>query len=133
MIEFTVYREDSGAIVRTGMCQKRMLDLQVDLPGEAVIQGGANVRSTTHYVELSTLEIQERPVMPITGGAPVAAGEPWRIDGIPEGTACVYPGGDLVVDDGFIEVAFAEPGEYQFTLKKFPYQDVKLHAEVSIF
>lgn len=69
--------------------------------------------------------------MPLTGGDPVAVGELWRIDGIPAGTEVEYPGGSLVVDDGFIELAFAEPGDYRFRFSNFPYLEVERVATIT--
>lgn len=83
----------------------------------------------THYITGGALT--ERPAMPLTGGDPVAVGELWRIDGIPAGTEVEYPGGSLVVDDGFIELSFAEPGEYRFRFSKFPYLEEERIATIS--
>jgi len=75
--------------------------------------------------------LSPRPLMPVTQSNAVAVGELWRIDGIPSGTVVIYPGGTVTVDDGFIELSFAEPGEYKFTLSNFPYIEGECVAKVT--
>lgn len=83
----------------------------------------------THYAHDNKLV--ERPKMLIGGGVSVGTGEIWRIDGIPSGAMVRYPGGSITVDDGFIEWSSMVPGEFRFTIEKFPYLDAVVNAVIS--
>jgi len=72
-----------------------------------------------------------RPPLPVIGPAPVAIGEYLEFSGIPPGTLVKYPGGELIVDDGFLEWAALEPGEYEFRFENFPYQEESFRATVA--
>lgn len=84
---------------------------------------------TSHYVVGEAL--MPRPIMPLAGADPVATNQVWRLDGIPDGAEVVYPGGSVVVHDGFIEWTCAVPGEYEFRLTKFPYLDAVVYASIT--
>lgn len=87
------------------------------------------VTSATHcFVEE---EAVLRPEMPLAIPNSGTVGQPYRVEGIPEGTTLHYPGGEVVVNDGYFEWSTVESGTYKFRLENFPYQEVKIDADFS--
>lgn len=116
----------SGRIIRSGACSPGMMNLQVGL-GDQVLEGQGDPQR--HYVVDGA--ITPRPAMPVTVSGPVSVNEDWEINGIPAGTLVTYPGGSVVVDDGFIQWSSAVPGEFKFTLDLWPYLPKVVYACVS--
>lgn len=55
MKQFTVYRVDTGVIVKTGTCQDESFDLQAMHDHEAIIEGEGD--ATTQRVDPATQEL----------------------------------------------------------------------------
>ncbi|WP_339898287.1 hypothetical protein [uncultured Gilvimarinus sp.] len=121
-------RSDSGEIIQHTEPASESFP---EVPGVTVVQSDDGDASwvLSHYHAGGS--VLPRPVMAVTQSNAVAVGEPWRIEGIPAGTVVSYPGGTVTVDDGFIELSFAEPGEYKFTLSNFPYIEGECVAKVT--
>jgi hypothetical protein len=117
MISYYVV-DSAGQIHRRGTCQKHLLAAHG--MGMSIYEGECPSPETV-YAPLGV--IQQRPVMPL-----VVTQNPFTITGIPTGTLVKYPGGELIVDDGFIEWSSAVPGEFAFQLSCFPYRDEVIYA-----
>jgi hypothetical protein len=99
--------------------------------GSSEFFSGPNVIEVTHLTNRDYLKcyvtpggaIVECPKMALT-----VTQNPFTITGIPTGTLVTYPGGELIVDDGFIEWSSVVPGNFAFQLSCFPYQDEVIYA-----
>lgn len=56
--------------------------------------------------------------------------EQFRITNIPAKSVVRHPGGEALVNDGFVEWSAAERGSYEFEISNFPYREVKINAVV---
>ncbi len=126
MITNYVVADLAGKILRKGSCSPQFLFLQQQL-GEQVVEGIGDEKN--HYLVDGV--ITPRPAMPVTVSGPVSVNDDWEITGIPVGTLVTYPGGSVVVDDGFIQWSSAVPGEFKFTLDLWPYLPKVVYASVS--
>lgn len=92
-----------------------------DVPeGFAVAEGKFD--SQQYIYDTSQQTFIERPVLSLQYSTdPVTVDTYFRIDGIPEGATVAYPGGSLVVDDGFIEWTTDIPGNHTFTVTAPPH------------
>lgn len=59
------------------------------------------------------------------------AGSTITVTGILDGTELFYPGGRIVVDDGFFEWSTDDVGEYRFSLNLGMYKGVNIHASIT--
>lgn len=75
--------------------------------------------------------VTDRPSMPWVGEEVfLTPGEVFRVDGVIEGSRVGFPGGTMIVDDGFIEWATETPGSYPIFISKFPFKEVTFNAIV---
>jgi hypothetical protein len=121
------YTTTSGQINRVAGCSPVSLEANklLVLPGEAVMEAPDAPPDdlNAHYVLAG--ELAPRPVMGLS-----VSQNPFTVTGIPVGTEVTYPGGTIVVDDGFIEWDSEEPGNYRFWFQNFPYQEEEIYAEI---
>lgn len=127
---FTIFYElSTGRIIKYGDIQANLLDENTP-PGASPLFGESWCDPTTQYISDGALVL--RPEMPLTGIPTVLdIGESMTISGVPTGTTCFYIDGVQTIDDGDIEWASTEPGNYRFTLMKFPYQEVFFNVQVA--
>ncbi len=126
---YAVYEPNTGRVERSGGCQEADLPLQAS-EGQTVVQVDSLVDDEREYFLKGVR--RNRPEMPLQFNTPaLEIEEVLRIDGIPAGTLATYPGGELVIDDGYLEWSSLTVGTFTFTFVNFPYQEVIVNAQVS--
>ena len=140
----TIYNAKTGRIVST--CRSTQ---ESDIPLQCVSNPdyraflGEELSSLKYYF-VNDLPV-ERPLMEglAINGVPVdlesdedteialGTGETLSVTGVVDGTTLVYPGGRIVVDDGFFEWSADDAGEYQFSLNVGLYKGVNIHASIA--
>ncbi|WP_020209047.1 hypothetical protein [Gilvimarinus chinensis] len=72
-----------------------------------------------------------KALMSLSVSGPVVAGDDWVVTGIPTGATVKYPGGEIVVNDGYVSWSSLEPGRYPFEIKSVPYITEVVYAEIT--
>ncbi len=136
----SIYEKQSGRILITVVApDEESVILQItDQENQSLIMD-VEGNGRTQYILNG--EISDRPKMSLlieVDGSEtelaertnIKVGELLKIAGIPKGTTVFHPGGELTVDDGYIDWSAAETGEYHFRFANFPYQEEHIHAVV---
>ena len=98
--------------------------------GEAYLETESFPNSLVEYVSEGVLT--PRPTMSLVQStAGLMTTETLTISGIPPGTLVQYPGGEVMVDDGYIDWSSASEGTFNFRFINFPYQEAVLNATVT--
>lgn len=127
---FTIFYDvATGRIIKYGDIQANLLEENTP-PGTSPFFGETGCDPTSQYISEGALV--SRPEMSL-GGIPTVldVGATMTVTGVPVGTTCFYIGGVETINDGDIEWASNEPGNYRFTLMKFPYKEVFFNVEVA--
>lgn len=115
-----VFYDDTGVIYRytTGNSDHEPGDMFMEVPIED------QVNYFHHYVLNG--EILPRPHLNLQ-----VTQNPFRVEAIPPGTLVTFPGGEVEVNDGFIEWSSVEPGEYVFRFENPPYFEETVIAHIT--
>jgi len=131
MKKYAIY-ENSGTILRVVTCPSSQIEYQTQ-GDEKCIECHDGVSDSTHWVNESGV-LEDKPRMNVIfDKAEIAAdGVDTAIaSDIPVGAIVIISGAgsvnEMVVDDGILEITVDTVGEYQITIKSFPYLD---HTEV---
>lgn len=123
-MNFTIYNNSTGEILRYGVCPISDFDSQITSPSEAIIEGTYN--DVVNYIDI------------VTNTPAIKADLPAYIDkvtmsanGIDVVTISSLPNPSIVilenifheVTDGTFEFTVDTAGEYRITCKAFPYLD----------
>ncbi len=128
-MNYAVFNPSTGEISRVLMLPPGMIVLNLN-SGEEYIATTDSVDGNKHRVVAG--EIVDRPTMPFsTVSQTISTSDVLHVEDIPEGTVLTYSGGELTIDDGFIDWDSDVPGLYVFTFRLFPYQDAVLYATVT--
>lgn len=124
MIQAFIVYDIEGRIIRTGVCDASLVDLQAK-QGEAVMPGTAD--ATQNYVDVLLQQVMLKPVLPAQAdrvslpadGVSVVTIAPLPV---PTEVTILGPILDIVsVTDGRLDLTFDTPGHYRITLSAFPY------------
>ena len=140
----TIYNAVTGRIVSTcRSTQESDIPLQCTVNPDYRAFMGEELSSLKYYFE-NDLPVARPLMTSVTiNGVPIdaesdedteivlSAGETLSVTGIVDGTELVYPGGRMIVDDGFFEWSTDDVGEYQFTLNVGLYKGVNIHASIA--
>ncbi|WP_062269498.1 hypothetical protein [Endozoicomonas arenosclerae] len=108
--------------------QKADIELQLQVYPDASIVF-KKVDAATQYIEAE--EPKDRPLMNLQyEDHEIDVSEVLRVEGIPTGTTLYYPGGQVQVDDGYIEWSSIEEGSFYFRFINFPYMEAEINAIV---
>jgi len=113
---------ESGRIMNVGTCANTDLEIQ-QFNEYLLVEGDANLR--LDYYDLVNNKVTLRPTFEFQ-----ISQDPFRVENIPAGTLIRYPGGKIIVNDGFIEWTAIEPGSYAFHFENFPYLEETLYAVI---
>lgn len=122
-----VYEEASGRVIKYGTCQIETLAAQAGDGQVSMKLDAPFVPDPPKYILDG--EITERPTMPLVEEA--NDGPLFHLTGIPVGTKVLFPDGEIIVDDGFIQWTSLVEGEYQFILTNFPYVEEVRYARIT--
>lgn len=127
MIDYTVYDNATGEIVKSGSCVDSDLSLQ-SISGQSVAQGKFDDASEYY----NGFDFVDRPKMSLTVSATIAEiNEEIVISNIPEGTVVHYIDGSETVNDGIIEWSSVIAGMFTFIFVNFPYIEERLKIEIN--
>jgi hypothetical protein len=129
VIRFVAYDPLTGAINSVFYAPQVEGNLR---PGEAALVVDNPIDADKFYVSGldSTPALAARPVMPLVFPEDGDVDVPYEITGIPEGTVVTFPGGTVMVDDGFVEWTSEVEGSFRFMFVNFPYQTVEHYAQI---
>lgn len=129
-VRATVYEDKTGMILASITApDKETVMLQPVLEENKVIWGEASDPNTQY---ISKGNIVPRPEMKlyVDPGLEVGIGEVITVRNIPRNTVVTYPGGTVLVTDGYITWSTRSEGDYVFTFKLFPYKEEEINARV---
>jgi hypothetical protein len=113
---------EAGRIMNAGTCANADLAIQI-FNGYLLVEGEANI--FLDYYDVTVGTVFPRPTFEFR-----VSQDPFRVENIPAGTLIRYPGGEIIVNDGFIEWTAIEPGSYAFHFENFPYLEETLYAVI---
>lgn len=123
-MKIIIYQKSSGEIIRCVDAPWSTVPQQLQ-EGETYILGNAD--DSLHYID--NYQVVARPDMNLNyENRDFTVNEIFRVEGIPEGCAVVFPNGEIVVDDGFIEWTSSVTGKFLFYLRAFPFKDIFIYA-----
>lgn len=130
MIHGIKYNEVTGEIIMSiSSSDHEGISIQAQ-DGCPTMETEARVNDAESYVVSG--EVVTRPTMPLViNTTSFAVAEIINVTGIPVGTTLYYPGGELVIDDGYFEWSSVESGEFKFTLANFPHRLETINATVT--
>ena len=111
---------ETGRIMNVGTCAEADLDIQ-QFGDFLLVEGEADLHRDYYDAEIGAAT--PRPAFELE-----VSQNPFRVGNIPPGTKVRYPGGEVIVDDGFIEWTAVEPGSYAFHFENFPYLTETVYA-----
>ena len=124
-MDFIVYNESTGEIVRTGTAPPSMVDMQAQT-GEVVIEGEAN--DLTQYFDIVLGQIVNKPIIPCSIDKLTLTAD--NIDSITisnlpnPSTVMIMDEGVWEITDGSFEFTIDTIGEYQITCNSSLYLEV---------
>jgi hypothetical protein len=137
MFKGTIYNVNTGLIVSSMVSStEEAITLQLTLNPDHRVYMGQEFNNDLHYfvdgVPVSKLR------MPLTINGEIYdhsgeelqfhPGDTVKIEGIPNGAQVIYPGGSLIVDDGFIEWSTDESNFFSFVIEAQPYMREIIYA-----
>lgn len=139
MVYGTIYDITTGRIMMTTQFPDQSgIQLQCTLNPNYRAYIGAELNAREWYFDQNQ-EPTLRPSLGLSIGdgdedgmieVTLSPGELLTVTGIPTGTHVLHPAGEDVVDDGFIEWATDDPGEYRLFFHNHPMKEVSVHAIV---
>lgn len=126
-MNYVIYQEGTGKILRRGVCPKSDVDLLHTSAGEAVIEAAQPVSWKTHYV--ADGEIIERPEMALSVTKTDISADGTDsaiITGLPSPASVTLNSETYDVLDGVIEITVEAPGVYAVKCTAWPYRDKEI-------
>lgn len=118
MIDFVVYDEETGEILRVGRGPEAYVDQQAG-EGEAVVMSdGSDVSDAKHYVDVATESIIGKTGFPgvlIDSTVIANSSDSAKIERVPHGTVVSVNGlvaQTYTIEDGMFEISVNMPGMY---------------------
>lgn len=130
MISYLVYEILTGKIIKTGVCQSEVLELQANGPNEIAIQGRAD-QSTQfikngNIINFLDLEILVNKTEILCDGE-----DSIEISNIPEEITSVFIDDEEVpLEISYLEFTSITPGIYKIKIDQFPYKYWEQSIEV---
>jgi len=119
MSDFIVYKDDTGEILRTGVCPENMIAAQAE-SNETAIEGKAN--DELQYIDTNNVTDKLDSTAVINKTNMLADGiDTTVISNIPIGTMLNIENNEYLITDGVFEFTVDLPGNYTVTLTIIPY------------